>query len=34
MTMPKGRHGLELKVVEGRERLPEGWSSTEGGRMR
>ena len=27
--MPKGRHGLEFEVVEGWERLPEGWSFTE-----
>ena len=27
--MAKGRHGLELEVVEGWERLPEGWSFTE-----
>ena len=34
MTMPKGRYGLEFEVVEGWERLLEGWSFTEGGRMR
>ena len=27
--MPKGRHGLEFEVVEGWERLPEGWAFTE-----
>lgn len=27
--MAKGRHGLEFEVVEGWERLPEGWSFTE-----
>ena len=27
--MPKGHHGLEFEVVEGWERLPEGWSFTE-----
>ena len=34
--MPKGHHGLEFEVVEGWERLPEGWSFTEvaGGRDR
>ena len=27
--MPKGHHGLEFEVMEGWERLPEGWSFTE-----
>ena len=27
--MPKGHHSLEFEVVEGWERLPEGWSFTE-----
>ena len=27
--MSRGHHGLEFEVVEGWERLPDGWSFTE-----